>query len=374
MNILINGLNSKVGGGKTILINILETLEKMQDNNKYYIILPNTLYEDSLLKTNNNIVFITLPKFMHKLIFVPLHYIVTIPILLRIYKIDKILNLGDIPVFTNKYQIFYFDWPHAIYPDSQVWKRIDFVSKVKEKIKLILFKTFLKYIDFFIVQTVTAKKRLSTYYDIRTDILVIPNAIPSICFSDKIYQAEVNKFHYESFKLLYLTYYYPHKNIEILIDVAKKIKENKKNIKIFVTISPTQHKNVAKFLKKIEDSNLEEYLINLGPIQYKNLPSLYQSVDGIIMPTLLESFSTSYLEAMCFGKLIFTSNLDFAIDVCGDAAIYFDPLNYNDIYNKVVDVYENEILKNTYIQKVKERIKIMKEWDEIILKIIQILR
>ena len=47
----------------------------------------------------------------------------------------------------------------------------------------------------------------------------------------------------------------------------------------------------------------------------------------MILPTLLESFSATYIEAMFHGKTILTSDLDFARDVCGEAAFYFDPLN-----------------------------------------------
>ncbi len=51
----------------------------------------------------------------------------------------------------------------------------------------------------------------------------------------------------------------------------------------------------------------------------------YLACNALLLPTLLESFSGTYLEAMHFGRPILTSNLDFARDVCDDAALYFDP-------------------------------------------------
>jgi len=45
----------------------------------------------------------------------------------------------------------------------------------------------------------------------------------------------------------------------------------------------------------------------------------------LLMPSLIETVGLPYLEAMHFGRPIPTSDLDFAHDVCGDAASYFDP-------------------------------------------------
>jgi len=41
----------------------------------------------------------------------------------------------------------------------------------------------------------------------------------------------------------------------------------------------------------------------------------------------MECFSASYPEAMFMQKPILTSDLDFAHSICGDAAVYFDPLD-----------------------------------------------
>jgi glycosyltransferase involved in cell wall biosynthesis len=42
---------------------------------------------------------------------------------------------------------------------------------------------------------------------------------------------------------------------------------------------------------------------------------------------LLETFSANYPEAMAQGKPIVTTDLDFAHDICDDAALYYSPRN-----------------------------------------------
>ena len=43
---------------------------------------------------------------------------------------------------------------------------------------------------------------------------------------------------------------------------------------------------------------------------------------------------------------IFTSNYDFSKEICGDSAIYFDPLNELDIYNKLLLLYDTNFISN----------------------------
>ena len=51
----------------------------------------------------------------------------------------------------------------------------------------------------------------------------------------------------------------------------------------------------------------------------------------MVLPTLMESFSASYPEAMYFGLPIVTSDLDFARETCGSAAIFVNPWDPADI-------------------------------------------
>jgi hypothetical protein len=47
-----------------------------------------------------------------------------------------------------------------------------------------------------------------------------------------------------------------------------------------------------------------------------DVPKWYKATQALLLPTLLESFSGTYIEAMHFERPIFTSNLDFAKEVC----------------------------------------------------------
>lgn len=82
-------------------------------------------------------------------------------------------------------------------------------------------------------------------------------------------------------------------------------------------------------------------IFNAGPIPINECPSLYDECDFMFLPTLLECFSASYAEAMVMKKPILTSDLSFARTVCHDAAIYFNPMDPDEIADRIVSLADN---------------------------------
>jgi hypothetical protein len=54
---------------------------------------------------------------------------------------------------------------------------------------------------------------------------------------------------------------------------------------------------------------------------------------------------------------ILTSRLPFATTVCNDAALYFDPLNPEDICEKIMEIMENKTLYNSLVEKGRNNLK-----------------
>ena len=67
-------------------------------------------------------------------------------------------------------------------------------------------------------------------------------------------------------KLLYLTYYYPHKNLEILLPLAVLIKKNDLDYKFVITIESNQNPKAHEFLNKIQKLELQDVIINVGSV------------------------------------------------------------------------------------------------------------
>jgi len=357
-NIFINGLNAKVGGGKSIFSNYLALLNNSKLNHTYFILTPDVnVYKKY---QTENISVIDIPVFFKNTLLYPFVYGYYLNQILKKYNIDVVFNLADIPIKTIVKQVYLFDWSYAVYPDSVVWKMMDFKSKLSRKTKLYFFKKHLKYIDLLLSQTPTMRKRLKEIYGVN-NIEVVPNAV-SI---DNLEAKENHKFNLPSgIKLLYLTHYYPHKNLEIFIPLAKKIKDRQLPYKLITTIDRSQHKGAKLFLNEVKASNLEDIIINIGSVTMEQVPSLYKQCDGLLMPTLLESFSGTYVEAMYHKIPIFTSNIDFASGVCKDAAIYFEPFDENEILNCIELVFNDEVLKESKIKTGTKVLNNLPDWKQ----------
>jgi glycosyltransferase involved in cell wall biosynthesis len=87
----------------------------------------------------------------------------------------------------------------------------------------------------------------------------------------------------------------------------------------------------------------------------------------MLFPTLLESLSATYLEAMQLDLPILTSNLDFAHEICGPAALYFDPWSVQSILETIVRIRKDTDLRSRLVRAGHERLKTAynKSWDDI---------
>ena len=327
-NILINGVSAKSGGGRSILTNFLASLKSKGSEHEYFVIVPST---HGYSQFSSNVTIIPMGV-LSWLVFLPFVNALILPYLLKKHNIDIVFNVSDVPIPTSKFQVFLFDWPYAAYPDSKAWGLLDFKGRVVRKSKLFLFKKYLPYVNKMIAQNRAIQERLEFWYGIE-NISIVPNAVSTDNLNnDSQFDFDLT----EGFKLLCLTCYYPHKNLEVFIPLAKLIRDNNLDIKIILTISKDQGKKAEHLLNEIKNNSLSDIIINLGPVSMERVPSLYKQIDGLLLPTLLESFSGTYVEAMYHKKPIYTSNLDFATCVCQDSAYYFDPYNPSDILEKIL--------------------------------------
>ncbi len=166
--------------------------------------------------------------------------------------------------------------------------------------------------------------------------------------------------------LFCLTRYYSHKNLEILLDLFTRHADKMADVTILITITPEQHPHACTLLQRIQRMGLQEHIVNVKPLRQEELGSYYHNCDALFLPTLLESFSGTYLEAMHYGCPILTSDMDFAHGVCGDAALYFDPLNPGSIADAIVRLKSNPSLQQDLIRRGKHRLgQNSQTWDEI---------
>lgn len=324
--ILINGYNNGSAGGLTVLKNFVSKYLEENDANEMILVPPKGV--DYNWKCN----VIDVPRiYRNNFIF----YFLFLKSYIRKNEIQSVLNFSDIPLGIGDKEVYYFDWPYLIYPASPVWSRMNLKDLIFRKLKALIITYRISRCKLVVTQTFTARSRLNNMFNQINLSDPVPNGIDSTgnaSNSDIVISGE-------GFKFFVLTRYYPHKNLEVLIEVAEIFREKMFNCQFIMTLDMAE-KAVEEFFSKIQAKKLSSYFINLGTIDNDDVSKVYSQIDALVLPTLLESFSGTYIDAMYRGKDIFTSDIDFAREICGDAAAYFDPLSSIDIAQKLLNYRE----------------------------------
>ncbi|SFC33957.1 glycosyltransferase family 4 protein [Clostridium uliginosum] len=106
-----------------------------------------------------------------------------------------------------------------------------------------------------------------------------------------------------------------------------------------------------KLFDFVRKNNLEDKIIFTGYVKDEILPILYNACDVFVYPSLYEGFGLPPLEAMSCGAPVITSNISSIPEVTSDNAILINPYSEDDLKNSLVELLNNENLKQELSEK-----------------------
>jgi glycosyltransferase involved in cell wall biosynthesis len=102
----------------------------------------------------------------------------------------------------------------------------------------------------------------------------------------------------------------------------------------------------------------------VGPVAgYKNLFGLYRDASLVVAHSLLEGFGMTPLEAMAQSTPVVASDIPAHREVCGNAALYYDPLDGASLAAAIDRVLTEPGLADSMVAAGKERLEPF-SWDE----------
>ncbi len=114
-------------------------------------------------------------------------------------------------------------------------------------------------------------------------------------------------------------------------------------------------------LQSIKEATRDYDLVIAGQtipwLDLGDLELLYASADVLLYASLYEGFGLPILDSFLVGVPVITSNISSMPEVGGDAALYVDPLNLEDIKEKLDEVINNRDLQKDLIKKGFEQVK-----------------
>ncbi|MDM1466513.1 glycosyltransferase family 4 protein [Myroides odoratimimus] len=344
MRILIDNSNLFAGGGIQVATSFIIDLQFIKDNNEYHVI-----------QSENSSKQIDTSLFDERFVFYSLSKECNTSIRSRSNEVKNIENLIKpnviFTVFGPSYhksnfpKVVGFAIPHIIYPKSPFFSTLTWLGKKKiELISMIKSYFFKKNSDALIFESDDGREVYSRRIGNTVPCYTVSNTVNTIFLSPELW-AEISITKSE-FDILYLTANYAHKNLNIIPQVIDHLLNNSelKNFRF--------HLSVNKDEVLFEDK-YDKYINYLGKVDIKQVPMLYEKMDVLFMPTLLEVFSTSYLEAMISNIPIVASDMSFARDVCNDSAFYANPMDASDYALKIVQLYQDRDLYDNLVEKGK---------------------
>lgn len=154
-----------------------------------------------------------------------------------------------------------------------------------------------------------------------------------------------------------------HKNLSIVVEAMRGCEE------VFpkLVIAGGSFEKVFQSEKSVLDLNI----MRLGYVTDGQLRSLYENALGFVFPSLYEGFGLPPIEAMICGCPVLASNRASLPEVCGEAALYFDPLSAEDITDKLRQLVTSHSLRDDLEEKGLERARQF-TWEETAQKFLQI--
>jgi glycosyltransferase involved in cell wall biosynthesis len=136
---------------------------------------------------------------------------------------------------------------------------------------------------------------------------------------------------------LYVGNHSPHKNVRRLLQAFARSGLNRE-FDLLLAGMP-----VGYWLEKIRELGMAESIKELGFIPDRDLPSLYRGAFCFVFPSLYEGFGLPPLEAMACGTPVVVSNAASLPEVVGEAGIYVDPLDIENIADGLARMADSSI-------------------------------
>lgn len=103
----------------------------------------------------------------------------------------------------------------------------------------------------------------------------------------------------------------------------------------------------------IRSNGLTERVHILHDADFEDFPALYAGAVASVYMSLFEGFGIPILESMCCGTPVVTSNVSSMPEAGGDAALYADPKNPDEIAARLKSIIDDPVLRSQLVEKGK---------------------
>lgn len=314
--------------------NLIDELIKLDDKNKYTLLLRKKYYKSLKLPANWKKVKadfghytlseqIKLPKLLNKQDVDLVHFPhLNIPIF---WQGDFVVTLHDMTM-------------HKRGRDATTLSLLKYLAK--GSIYRYVFRTAVNKSIQIIVPSNSVKKDIVNHYQISKDKIRVIYEGFDFKITDSISGSNISKVlkKYQLINKKYLLYVgntYPHKNLDRAIEAVSGV--NKKGHELYFLIASSRNIFTDRLRNAAEEYGVEKYIKFSDFIPDNELGVLLNNSLAFIYPSLSEGFGLQGIEALASGTLLLASNIPTFKEIYKDNAQYFNPYDFSSIVKTIQD-------------------------------------
>lgn len=362
MKILVNTISTKKhsGGAYQIAYNFLMKTMEHQEVEWVYVVSKDLdeIMPEPLKAKENYYVFPTQPDFKHTYKQVKKQ----LAELEDRLKPDVVYSITAPSYFTFKTkEVMRFTMPWVTHPNAYSWSVLSWKAKMKMHIYCWNQRRMMRKAKYFITQTETTKRGIVRITGVSPEnVKVVQNVLPAIfkVLPSSPYAQEGNWI-----DIACVGNTSAHKNLDIIPKVLVSLRDlGVENVRFHVTIPSGPVWD--KMQQELSSIGMKDNVVTHGRCSQIELAEMYRHCQLCFLPTLLEVFSASTLEAMFFHLPIVATDFDFNLDVMDDAALYYEPKNARKAAERIKEYIDNPTLQQEMKQKMENRLTLFGDYDK----------
>jgi glycosyltransferase involved in cell wall biosynthesis len=356
----------KIGGAETYLRNLIDHLQKLDNDDEYTV-----LCDESVMGEFN----LTNPRFRLKMS----NYRKSSPkkvlrtlgkVLLRTDILKAELRYLDLDLVHHPFALMksswascrsvvtFYDLQHKYFPafftqDELARRNENYLRSAKLATRIIAISHH-------------TKKSLVEYCGIHADKVDVVHIGPGPGYkprqADGILSVIRGKYGLDRPFMLYPAANWPHKNHAALLQALRILKQEH-HFEGQLVLTGIAVTSFDALVRQAVELGVQGNLKIIGYVPGEDLPILYNLAELMVFPSLFEGFGIPVVEAMASGCPVACSNTTSLPEVIGEAGIMFDPTSPEDIANVVARLWHDQGLRAAQRQRGIERVALF-SWGD----------
>jgi len=377
LRIVLNAVSAKSGGAATYIRNLASSLPAEEPRRHYYFYLP-PVEAHAISRRGDHITVLPTDigyrPFWQRFLWDQ----ITLRRIVRRIKADVLISTSDFgmlfppckQVLLVRNPLFFSGlYLGRILPKKSYWFRLEFL------LRRWLIARSIAHSDI----VMTASK--SMLDDVRR-LIPVPDAKTVVNY----FGVPLEKFEVggrrpggQSLQLLYVSEYSDYKNLTTLLQALLILRQKGEDgLRLVSSADPSQFPEVEISSREMDRALVEHPLVAshitfTGTIPYAEVARFYAESDIFVFPSLAESFGHPLVEAMAMGLPIVASDISICREICGESAVYFNPVEPADLAEKIVLLKNQPGLRRRLGQYGRKRAATQFNWNDHVRRFVEIM-